>query len=143
MLTDLTHRQAGFISGTFDLVHQEVQTAQPFFHRQLIGYMLTRRLADLRSSRLYHQMLDHLGYRSASGGAGPRGRLAARLDQRRGAYKTVNWPAVVDRARPWLRQQLAQHRGDPVGEIGYRSLDTTDALPLALFALPILTTDVA
>lgn len=139
IIANLTHRQASFISGTFDMVHQEIETATPFFYRPLIHYCLTRTVHDLADTRLYEETLADLGYAGA-GVSGWIGHVARSVGKRRGKYSTVDWQAVIRRSRPWLRRMVEDHRGEPIGRLAHDSIDSGSPLPLALFAIPILKT---
>jgi len=139
-VTNLTHRQASLVWGTVGLMHQETEIATPFFSRPLIHYLLTRKADDLAGARLYRGMLSFLGYTDQRDAQGWVGTLAQRISRRQGSYLTVNWPAVIRRSRPWLRDQLESHRGERIGRLAYESLDSNGPLPVALFALPILET---
>ena len=138
-IVDLSHRQANYISGTFDMVHQEVEIATPFYYRPLISYFLTRRAEDLAGARLYERTLEAAVER-VSPPSDPAGRLARAVEARRAEYDTVNWPAVLDRSRPWLRSLLDRAPDLPLTRLAMESLDTDAPLPLALFAAPILDT---
>lgn len=138
-VVDLTHRQAHYISGTFDLMHQHVDIATPFFHRPLMSYLLTRRPEDLRDQRLYDAVLSRLeGGRQGEDRPRPLGWLARVVDGRRSPYGTVNWPALTPKTKGWLREVLEPHRDTLPGVLGYDSLSTHATLPFAFFAAPIL-----
>jgi asparagine synthetase B (glutamine-hydrolysing) len=138
LVVNLTHRQAHYIGSTFDMMHQEIEIATPFFYRPLISYLLTRNASDLVEKRLYRSMVDQLVDSTPQHRLGVVDRLATAVDQRRSTYDTVNWPAVLDRSRRWMRARLTDPPDERIARLAVESLDSKSQLPLALSALPIL-----
>ena len=138
-IVDLIHRQANYISGTFDMIGQEVEVATPFYYRPLVSDSRPGAVRTSPGGKLYNRTLEGvLG--QAPLPTDPTSRLANTVAARRGGYGTVNWPAVLDRTRPWLRTLLGSAPDLPLTRLALDSLDTEAPLPLALFAAPILDT---
>lgn len=138
MLLDLTHRQATYIGSAFDLMHQYVEVSTPFYYRPLLKYLFTRRDDDLRDQSLYARMLAQARFVERVNR--PVDRMWNRIERGMGgSYRTVNWPGTVSRHRDWLSRSIkAFVREDPIATLALESLESDDALPLALFAAPLL-----
>jgi len=136
-VANLHLRQSNYICGTFDLMHQEIDVATPFFHRPLMQYLLTRCDADLSGQRLYKRTLDAMGYVTPESGDSPLERHARAVEAKRGKYLTVDWSAVVRRSAVGVGPVVRRIEHPLLRAIANLPDPRRQPLPRWLFALPI------
>lgn len=137
LLANLHLRQSNYISGTFDLMHQEMEVATPFYYRPLLNYMLTRRDSDLREQSLYKRALGLMGYVKPDAGTSSLDRHARAVEARRGSYLTVDWNAVLARNAPALARVVAAIEHPLLKAMAAVPDERRNPLPRLLFVLPI------
>lgn len=137
LLANLHLRQSNYISGTFDMMHQEIEVATPFYYRPLLNYMLTRQDSDLREQSLYKRALELMGYINPDAGTSSLDRRARVVDARRGSYLTVDWNAVLKRNAAVLARTVAAIKHPLLKAMAAVSDERRNPLPRSLFVLPI------
>jgi hypothetical protein len=139
-LVYLTHRQAHWISGTFDTVGLALDVATPFFSRDLIRASLTTTLEPAACDARYEAMVREMGYFASRGSTGPVDRAARSVDRRRGPYVsaggTVDWSAAIERARPRLLESAERISDSAWRGLAVASMTSGATLPLAMTVLP-------
>lgn len=147
MLLNLTMRNSGFISGTFDLCESVVEVGYPFHSRALLAFALHLPESDLRGRALYDRWIGAtgagLGVRPAvppRAQGGWHGRLAMWIGRRRHGppVEREDWARRIARSRAWLDAQVSQCVNDDLRRIAddsLRSPRTPTTVPLALLAL--------
>lgn len=139
-VANLHLRQPSYIGGTFDLMHQEIDIATPFFHRELMRYLLTRSHSDIADQSLYQRTLTSLGRIAADSGNSPLDRHARFVDRRRGRYLTVDWAAVLRRNSPTFDPMIEAIEDPLLKAVAMLPDARGKPLPRWLFVLPIAVT---
>jgi len=139
-IANLHLRQPDFIGSTFDLMHQEIDIATPFFHRELMRYLLTRSHPDIADQHLYRRTLALSGYVAPESGNSALDRHARAVDSRRGRYLTVDWAAVQRRNSRTFEPMIESIEEPFLRAVAKLPDRRPQPLPRWLFALPIAAT---
>ena len=148
MIQDWTIRQASWISLTFDMTEWYCDVSYPFYYRPLLQYMFHRPLSDLRNQQLYDAWLASAARQKGLQRLPLRQKtddvltfLGALLRTGRRPNSTVSWPAMTDRSRSWLEQNLLNCPG-PFQDLSKRSYEyflrtRRNRIPTFLLSLPV------